>query len=264
MIKKLKSDLHYPLNYNFKNSYSNIDDLKYFLNITDKIIDYINKKFISATLFNANVAHELKTPLSKLKIDLEYISNCKKLEYHTNIKNCLKQIDNLDEVITQILLLSNANIKNIYSSMKRVLLNDIVYMAIDDCDSIKKDKNIKIHLDIPIAVSIHGDKNLLRYAIYNILDNAIKYSKKNQEVCIFLKEKKKYIYLLIKDYGLGMRKSEKKLIFRPYYRGENTYLTGYGLGLSLASRIFQIHNADIKIKTQKDSGTLVIIKFHIW
>ncbi len=244
------------------------DDLKEFIAVLNQIIKYLNKKIKSAQKFNANVSHELKTPLTALKTDLEYFLFYKSLdnEISERIRHFIEKIDDLESITSQLLFASNNNVEILNSAMQRVLINDIVYEVLDEKADIIKKKELQITTHIYQAVSLHAHKELLKQAIANIIDNAVKYSYEKQQICIFLKERKNAIYLIVKDNGMGISKKDMKFIFHPYYRGSDVKsdTVGYGLGLSIASWIFELHNAKIKIHSIANKETTLLVKFELY
>lgn len=244
-----------------------LKDIRIFIDAINKIILYLSQKNKTAQEFNSNVSHELKAPITELKTELEiflYYTDLDTLTFE-KIKNFIKKIDNLENITSQMLFVSNNNIEKLNNAMQRVFLNDIVFEAIEDKKTMLEQKNIYLQTEINQAISMHGHKELLKHAIANILDNAIKYSSKNQKICVYLKAKQNSIYFIVKDHGIGINKRDIRLIFHPYYRGENvsSSITGYGLGLSLSSWIFELHSAKIKIRSSHNNGTTVFMKFHL-
>ena len=245
----------------------NIQDIKEFIDAINKLVVYLNKKNKTAQEFNSNVSHELKAPLSELRADLEYFLYYSSLnnDIADKVKHFIKRINNLETVTSQMLFVSNNNVKKLNNNMQRVLLNDIVYEVIEDKKQLLQEKEMNLQTNINQAISMHGHKELLKHAIANILDNAIKYSAHKQNICISLKAKENHIYLIVQDNGTGIKKRDIKLIFHPYYRGENAIsnITGYGIGLSLASWIFELHSAKIRIRSTYNKGTMIFIKFYL-
>ncbi len=261
--KELETDSIHPLKYP-----NRINELKEFIDTINQLIKYLDNKAKTAQDFNSNVSHELKTPLTTLKTDLEYFLYYKSLDKDISekIRSFINKVNNLEKITSQMLFISNNNIGKLSSNMQRVFLNEIVYEAIEDKDNILQEKEIQFDTHISQAISLHGHKELLKHAISNIIDNAIKYSYKKQKICITLKERKGSAYLIVKDKGIGITKNDKKYIFHPYYRGINasSNIVGYGLGLSLASWIFELHNAGIKIHSIAKKETTILVKFNLY
>jgi len=242
-----------------------LQDIKQFVKEINKVILYLNQKNKAAQSFNANIAHELKTPLTELKANLEYFLYYTSLQddLTNEIQSFIKKIDNLENIISQMLYVSNNNIKKLNNTMQRVLLNDIVYKVVETKEKNILEKNLDLEIVINQAIAIHGHEELLKHAVGNIIDNAIKYSYKQSKIKIILSIKNGFIYFVVKDEGIGIHKKDLKLVFHPYYRGENALSNndGYGLGLSLATWIFELHSATIKIRSTKGKGTLILVKF---
>ncbi len=232
----------------------------------NKLVIYLNRKSQVAQSFNANIAHELRAPLAELKAKMEYSLYFASVPQRctAEMSDFIQKIDNLEEIVSQMLYVSNNNINNLNTSMQRVLLNDIITETIDTKQKEISYKRLKVETEINQAISIHGHKKLLRYAVGNIIDNAVKYSRPDGTITIRLEKRRNFISLIVADNGVGIDKRELKLIFHPYYRGENSssYSDGYGLGLSLATWIFELHSAAIRIRSIKDRGTCVVVKFH--
>ncbi|QOP43399.1 HAMP domain-containing histidine kinase [Sulfurimonas sediminis] len=244
----------------------NLQDIQKFIQEINKIIIYLKQKNKVVQSFNSNIAHELKTPLTQLKTNLEYFLYYTSLDKNISyeIQNFIKKINTLENIISQMLYVSNNNIKQLHTSMQRVFLNDIIYKILQEKEKNIKNKKLNIDTEINQAISIHGHLELLEHAIGNIIDNAIKYSLEQQKIKIILRKRNNFINLTIVDNGIGIDKKDLKLIFHPYYRGKNTLSNndGYGLGLSLATWIFELHSASIKIRSQKGKGTFVAVKFY--
>ena len=244
------------------------DEIKELINVVNQVIKYLNQKLITAQKFNANVSHELKTPLTALKSDLEYFLYYKSLdkEISERMRYFIEKVNNLESITSQMLFISNDNITQLSSAMQRVFINDIVYEILDEKKDMIENKKIQIILHISQAISLHAHKELLKHAIANIIDNALKYSYKQQQVCITLKTKGNNLYLIVKDRGMGISKKDMQFIFHPYYRGNDikSDIKGYGLGLSLAFWIFELHNAQIKVHSIFQKETTILVKFELY
>ncbi len=241
------------------------EEMELFVRQVNRVIEYMNRKCMTAQSFNANVAHEMKAPLAQMRTKLEYslyFSPLRK-EIASEIYEFMQKIDDLENIVSQMLHISNNNVENLNISMSRVLLNDILSEAVDAKLEEMRRKNLTIDTEINQAVSIHGHTRLLFHAIGNIIDNAIKYSAHEGRIRISLRKKRNFISLIVSDCGMGIEKKELALIANPYYRGENvsSKSAGYGLGLTLAAWIFELHGASLKIRSQIGRGTFVRVKF---
>ena len=239
-----------------------------FVHALNKVIDHLQTKLKIAQDFNLNVSHELRTPLTRLKTDLEYFLYYK--SPHSELTNTIlffiNEVNNLEKITTQMLSISNNNIEKLHHEMQKVFLHKILFEVLENRSDALSQKALHVQTDISKAISLHGHPELLKHALSNIIDNAIKYSYKNQQIHITIREKNKKIYFLVTDKGIGIEKRDKKFIFHPYYRGKNTShkFMGNGLGLSLSAWILTLHNADIKVHSTPNKGTTILIKFHLY
>lgn len=210
------------------------------------------KRFISDS------SHELRTPLSAMRTEIEVGLLDKKL----NISKSRKLLEsNLEEVIelqtlTDRLLELAQNGNNINkSSFEVVNIEIIVSNAIKKVEKIAKLKNIKIKSSIQKA-NILAAPDRIAEAIVILLDNAIKYSPKNSNIEIKTKISKNNIYILVKDEGLGISKEDLNHIFDRFYRAEiSRSEEGFGLGLSIAKRIVELHKGKIEVESELDKGS---------
>jgi len=230
-------------------------NLQNFINLTNHTITYLHHKIENKKKFNANIAHEIRKPLTVIRNDIEINFFNKQTPV---IKNILNKVQELEDISKQLLLLSNENPENIKKSMTRVFLHEIIQTAIESKKEYAKQKKITIEENISIVISMHANPVLLKFAITNLVDNAIKYSNLNGCIGITLRKKSNYVYCIIKDNGFGITKEDKRLIMHPFYRGkiDQENIEGYGIGLALAYSIFEIHHIDLKI----NQGTLILLK----
>ncbi len=240
-------------------------EFKSFIDNLNDAIEYLNNKTNNTKLFNSNIAHEIKAPLTLLKAELEYALLYKNNNLDEQIVVMLEKLKNLEDIVDQMLLISNDRVKEINNNMQRVFLSEILLNVLEQKQEVLQLKNIDIVDTIECIGGLHANKLLLQYALSNILDNAIKYSSQNSKIFVRMKQTKSYAYILIKDNGIGINKHELPLIFHPYYRGveQESIIKGHGLGLSLATWILNLHSAKITIKSKPNKGTLVIIRFNI-
>ncbi|WP_187646814.1 sensor histidine kinase [Nitrosophilus labii] len=215
------------------------------------IIFMCNKKLFNLQLqndglkqFNLYLAHEIKRPLTRILMSIEHISNLELDRLHKELLQTIKIIDRL-------LYLSNYYNLN---TINRICINEVIQDIIHSLQS-----DIKITFLQNGLIHIHGDKDLIKIALQNIIGNAIKYSTERKKILIVLHSHKKN-FLIIKDWGAGIQKSNYKKIFQFSYQ-ESSFSQGYGIGLALAKWILDYHGLTIKIYSKKGYGTRVKIMF---
>lgn len=215
--------------------------------------------------FVADASHELKSPLASIKVLVQSllsgaIDNKKiAIEFLQDIDS---EIDRLTGIVNNLLELTKLeNDKNIEISSFDIY--DLCKDVVKKLYPLAKIKNIEIRLDLK-NVFIEGNKDNLFRAMYNILENAIKYSKENSIIDFFVEEdnKNNLIKINIKDYGIGIPKEDLEHIFKRFYRVDKTRdrkTGGSGLGLSIAYDIIKLHKGDIKVYSKVGEGCHFVI-----
>lgn len=210
-----------------------------------KTLDPIKKNMDDQKYFVSNASHELRTPLTSLKSEIEVglrdnkmtIKEAKKL-----LESNLEEVNKIQKLSNYLLTLNRYQSGNTKTIFTPVDLKDVVLSAIG--------KN-KIKLDLKKSV-IKGDKDSLIELVRILIDNAFKYSGKNAKVLVTVKEKT----LEVKDNGIGISPDDLPNIFDRFYRGDKSRnKDGYGLGLSIAKQITDIHGAKIKVESKLDTGS---------
>lgn len=216
--------------------------------------------------FMMAVTHELKTPISVVKLNLETM-----LKYSLNeekrkrmLSVMLKETSRLNFLTNNILVASELEGGDYRSSDEELDLSDLLKDCVLDFRSRFPERFFKSQIEED--VDIKGDALLLQMMINNLLANAVKYSPKDAPVSAILKKKDERIQLEIIDEGPGIEESEKKKIFNKFYRigNEVTRKTqGTGLGLYLCSKIASSHNADISVTNNQPRGSNFVVTFKI-
>jgi signal transduction histidine kinase len=220
----------------------------YFL--AGKTLNPIAKMMDDQKDFVSNASHELRTPLSALKSQIEVALRSKSIstkEAKDILKSNLEDVNNMVSLSNYLLKLNKFQLENNKLDFKKIELSKIII-------KVAKDKNIKLDLDKSI-VKVNEDSI---YELISILvDNAVKYGE-NKEVFVTLKNK----VLKIKDNGIGISDSDLPHIFDRFYRGDKARShDGYGLGLSIAKQIADIHSAKIKVESKLGVGTTFKVIF---
>lgn len=223
----------------------------------DKIATNIEDSIKRLKIFNSNISHELKTPLTIMKgeIEVALMNNESNKEL---LKSLLSEINYINDITDKLLFLTKKDALN-KNNFEEIDLGDIILEIFE-----KYSRKIRINLDIEEEeYLIRGDKTLLKIAILNIIENSIKY--KATELNITLKKEKNKIVLIIKDNGIGIPKEKLPFVFDEFYRvdeSRNKKIKGFGLGLSIVKSIINLHNGDIKLKSE-GKGVEVIITFFV-
>ena len=226
------------------------------------LINELQTSFQKMQEFGHNASHELKTPLTIIKneVDVGMLNNISDEEYRQILQNISIEIDNLNEIINALLFLSSSQKGHINEKFEPIYIDELLEEVLDKNRSLAETKNIKYTILSFEPVTQSGDAELLKIALSNIVENAIKYSNQNSYIEIELSKQ----FVCIRDFGIGMDANEITKIFDKFYRIKPNQHTakGFGLGLAIAKNILQLHNFEIKITSELNKGTEFKILFH--
>ncbi|NMB56886.1 HAMP domain-containing histidine kinase [Candidatus Beckwithbacteria bacterium] len=211
--------------------------------------------------FIADASHELRTPLTSLKTAIEVNLRAKKIEekeFRKILADNLEDINALQKLTNYLLDLTKVD--NINLTFEDLNLKDLIQKVVDKFMPIAIKKKLTISTKLK-NVFLTADKLKLEQLISILLDNAIKYTGKNGKIWIELTTNKKYVYLKIKDNGIGIEKENLKKIFDRFYRAEQSRTSkGFGLGLAIAANIVESHHGKIEVQSEPGKGSEFIVK----
>ncbi|APA83630.1 HAMP domain-containing sensor histidine kinase [Francisella tularensis] len=237
-------------------SNTNWDDLSNLANILNILLANIEELLVDIKSVSNNIAHDLKTPLTRLKNKLE---DLEQTNPNKDSSDALAECNQLLDIFNSLLRLNRLEHGRESLTKKRLDIKNIIDDAIELYDPIFEQKNIQLQTNI-LAKKLNLDKNLIFQSIINILDNCYKYSKDNTEISINTKiQNSKYI-IEIADQGIGINNENTDKIFERFFREEKSRSqTGNGLGLALVKKIIQLHDGDIIAQNNKPQGLKMII-----
>lgn len=224
----------------------------------NKLLDRLEASFEAQKAFIRNASHEIRNPLTAIMGEAEVINSRVRTteEYQKSISTILSEAETLSSTVNNLLQLSkvDANEESInYQSLK---FNDLLIEIKEGFDFLNPNNQIQLNVESDSTnFLISGNKNLLKTAILNLFDNACKFSS-NDIVEVSLKTDKNWLVLILKDKGIGIEKSDLEKVLTPFYRGKNVInVKGSGIGLSLTSKIINLHNGAIEINSKMAVGT---------
>jgi len=215
--------------------------------------------------FITDASHELRTPLTSLKTAIEVnlrdknmtLDQAKKL-----IKSNLEDVESLQVLSDGLINLAYYQKPNGNTAFKKVYVKDIVSSAVDKVKIMASENKIRINSKIA-NLKVEGDKKSLVELFVIILDNAIKYGKQNSSVKIIAREISNKAVITVSDEGMGINSKDLPHIFDRFYRAEKSrskkYASGYGLGLSIAKKIVEVHKGSIDVESKEGKGTIFTI-----
>jgi len=229
-----------------------------FNNMVSKIEDMINQK----QRLIADVSHELRSPLTRIRLSLEILEKDPLGRKHY-INKIVSEIEQLDILIKNLLDVSKIELGSVKPEIKEIDFITLIFENIEKNEILLDSKNISLQPEFPNkSVKILADKNLVDIALNNIFSNLVKYSAQDSLVDISLKVEENKAILSIRDRGLGVKEHEYEKIFEPFYRTDlsrSKETGGIGLGLSIVKKVMTLHNGKVWASSPKDgSGGLVI------
>jgi signal transduction histidine kinase len=201
------------------------------------------------------ITHELKTPIAITRLNLETMQ-IRKLEFAQQqklIRSSIQEANRLNTLCNNMLFMSQLNSGDSKLSNEMLDLSNVARDCVLDFVARYPDRKILIESENEIIIS--GDKILLQLAINNLLDNAIKYSEKDDVVLVKIFKANRKVNLKVIDRGIGIKDSEKKRIFEKYFRGSGMQAKGTGLGLYLTRKIVKQHHGIISFRNNEYGGT---------
>ncbi len=196
--------------------------------------------------FTADASHELRTPLAAIETFTEVLRRAKSEEDQANAVAKIKQsIDRSRRVIDQLLILARLDPDETSQTLEEVDLRPIVERELQEIASQAFAKNIDLELEAEAVQPIQGDPGCLSIMIRNLLDNAARYAPENGTVMASLSNSGRGIELAVSDSGHGIPEDEKDNVWNRFYRVQGTKAEGAGLGLSIVSKIAELHGAKL-------------------
>lgn len=222
----------------------------------------LNDSFEFQRNFSANAAHELKTPLATMKAGIQVLQMEKEPtieEYKETVDMLQQSTQRLIYIVDDLLDLSKEDPNG---CLEKIVIADVIDIIIDELTIMAKDKNVTIHTGM-IDGSVVGNQVLIYRALFNLIENAIKYNKEGGSVMITSKccENGK-VRIVIADDGIGIAEEAQKHVFEPFYRVDKSrsrQMGGSGLGLSIVKKIIDKHKGTITINSKEGSGTTIVV-----
>lgn len=238
--------------------------------LTKKINELLHRIEISyerISQFSSDASHELKTPITIIRGEAEYaISKENEIDVYKNaLKKIIKETEVIQKTVDDLLFLAKTEkVDELVNS--EIYLDEVSIEACEELNDFAKLKDINLELDIKEPITFKGNKKLLIIALKNLIKNAISYSPTSSKVIIRNFVQNNTIILQVMDKGKGIDKIEQERIFDSFYRPEksrNRDNGGTGLGLSICKKIVELHNASIRIDSEKNKGCIVSILINV-
>ena len=231
----------------------------------NKMLERLSDAFEMRRQFTANAAHELRTPLALMQVQLDLYNSAthpgNDADTLQTIKMVTEQNDKLNRMVKTLLDMSELQT---VGRDDKIVLDAIVEEVLADLEPLAQEKNIKLIGKCEDATMIGSDILIYRL-VYNLVENAIKYNHPLGQVTVTAYQRKKHVYLSVEDTGSGIPKELRDRVFEPFFRVDKSRsreLGGVGLGLALVREIVRVHDGSICIKSGKTGGTIFEVKFY--
>lgn len=230
----------------------------------NKMLERLSEAFEIQRQFSANAAHELRTPLALMQVQLDLYNSSSHpgndADTLQTIKMVTEQNDKLNRMVKTLLDMSELQT---VGRDDKIILDAIVEEVLADLEPLAVEKNIKLIGKCEDATMIGSDILIYRL-VYNLVENAIKYNHSLGQVTVTAYQRNKHVYLSIEDTGSGIPKELRERVFEPFFRVDKSRsreLGGVGLGLAFVREIVRVHDGSICIKSGKTGGTIFEVTF---
>ena len=230
----------------------------------NKMLERLSEAFEIQRQFTANAAHELRTPLALMQVQLDLYNSASHpgndADTLQTIKMVTEQNDKLNRMVKTLLDMSELQT---VGRDDKIILDAIVEEVLADLEPLSVEKNIKLIGKCEDATMIGSDILIYRL-VYNLVENAIKYNHPLGQVTVTAYQRNKHVYLSVEDTGSGIPKELRERVFEPFFRVDKSRsreLGGVGLGLAFVHEIVRVHDGSICIKSGKTGGTIFEVTF---
>ena len=230
----------------------------------NKMLERLSEAFKVQRQFTANAAHELRTPLALMQVQLDLYNSASHpgndADTLQTIKMVTEQNDKLNRMVKTLLDMSELQT---VGRDDKIILDAIVEEVLADLEPLAVEKNIKLIGKCENATMIGSDILIYRL-VYNLVENAIKYNHPLGQVTVTAYQRNKHVYLSVEDTGSGIPKELRERVFEPFFRVDKSRsreLGGVGLGLAFVREIVRVHDGSICIKSGKTGGTIFEVAF---
>lgn len=239
---------------------SNNDELNQLSLNLNNMLDRLNKLMIGMKDVSDNIAHDLRTPLNKIRTNLEVtlMSNPDLDSYQETLKEVIEDVDGVINTFNSLLAISRVDSGSVSLKKEKINIKSLIEDIIDLWEPLSEEKGVVLNNECKIDLYLAGNKNLISQAISNLIDNSIKYGSDKNIVNVGSKKDKDNIIIWVSDTGPGIQDEDKEKVLDRFVRldtSRNT--TGTGLGLSLVASMIKFHKGNIELLDAKPKGLIV-------
>ena len=242
------------------------DELQALIDTFNKLLTKISETVVIQKNFVSYVSHEFKTPLAALFGNLEVFSikDRNPEEYKILAEKLMQQIKHLEKILDTLMIVSD--LRQATETTTAVRLDELIWEIIDRLKNNYPNSKVLVNLNIEPddahLLNIHKDETQLLMALFNLIENAVKYSRDSSVEITIFKGMDETLCVTIRDNGIGIPSDQIQHLSKPFYRADNTNkIQGSGIGLSIALRILEKNEIHYEIHSKEQEGTVVLLKF---
>lgn len=245
------------------------DELDQLSETFNRLLDRIGKYLQERRDFLANSAHELRTPLAAIRSSIEVALSGGRTnaEYEELLSEIIEESASLELLVNQVQLLSETETERLKADKQQVRFNDLVERAMDMFGGVAEFREIQLVCPALPSIVVYGNQQHLRQVIYNLLDNALKFTPAGGRVTVQLysDDRENTIVFAVRDSGSGIPEEELSLVFDRFFQGNRSRTgtvekRGVGLGLSICQAIIQAHGGTIEVESKIGKGTCFTVR----
>ena len=243
---------------------NNVKELNQLSISYNKMLERLSDAFEIQRHFTANAAHELRTPLALMQVQLDLYNSTKHPENDADTLQTIKMVTEQNDKLSRMVktLLDMSELQTVGRDDK-IMVDAIVEEVLADLEPLAQEKNIKL-IEKCEKIIMTGSDILIYRLVYNLVENAIKYNHPGGQVTVISYQNEKHIYLSVEDTGNGIPEELRERVFDPFFRVDKSRsreLGGVGLGLALVHEIVRVHDGNIAIKSNPAGGTIFEVVF---
>ena len=239
---------------------SNNDELNQLSLNLNNMLDRLNRLMVGMKDVSDNIAHDLRTPLNKIRTNLEVtlMSNPNTESYRETIKEVIDDVDQVINTFNSLLAISRVDSGSVSLKKEKINIRNLIEDIIDLWEPLAEEKGVTLNNECHADMYLEGNKNLLSQAISNLIDNSIKYGNDKNTVNIGSQDNKDNIVIWVSDKGPGIQDSDKEKVLDRFTRLDTSRNTsGTDLGLSLVASMIKFHKGDLELLDAKPKGLIV-------
>lgn len=243
---------------------SNIIEINTLIESTNMLGEKLNHQDLLRKRLVSDISHEIRTPLNVLQNNFEAMIDGVLPITSDRLNNLNEEVIRFGKLLNNLNSLKQFETEEVPLNISTIFLEDLVTDVCNDFAVIAKEKDVHIDLHFePKKYMTLGDADKLKQVFFNLMSNAVKFSRINGNIWVSLKENKDKVIVQIKDNGIGIKKDDLPYIFERLYRGDKSrqLTAGSGIGLTMVKKILNFHGASIDVESEENKGTTFSLYF---